>query len=222
MKTPPKPGAAQAGTDAAALLYRRAASIRAVVEGEANPFSECLQALGKLAAGLDAPIAIVGGLAAIHHGAEVTTLDIDVTLSKDQLDAILIEGPRLGLSLKRKSPAGWHRFLFEGPSGKVEVHIVPEGAKSPRDPAHAPANPGPPELGVSRGLGYASFGPWAAMKLVANRDKDRYHIVEALKRASQTQISEVIQKLRGLHPSYLAELERLLRSAEEEKAQGEW
>jgi hypothetical protein len=38
---------------------------------------------------------------------------------------------------------------------------------------------------VASGLGYASFAAWVALKLVANREKDRYHMIEALKKASQ-------------------------------------
>jgi len=56
------------------------------------------------------------------------------------------------------------------------------------------------------------------MKLVANRDKDRYHLGEALRRATPEQVAAVVQRLRGLDPSYLREFERLLRAAEAENS----
>ena len=59
------------------------------------------------------------------------------------------------------------------------------------------------------------------MKLVAGRDKDRYHLIESLKRAPQADIAEVVQRLRPLDPSYLREFQRLLRLAEEEN-QEDW
>jgi hypothetical protein len=59
------------------------------------------------------------------------------------------------------------------------------------------------------------------LKLVANRDKDRYHLVEALKHASELDIASVVQRLRPLDPSYLKEFERLVRAAEVEK-QDDW
>ena len=59
------------------------------------------------------------------------------------------------------------------------------------------------------------------MKLVANRDKDRYHLIEALKQADQSQIAEVVQRLRPLDARYLKEFERLVKSAEEEN-QEKW
>lgn len=108
------------------------------------------------------------------------------------------------------------------PKGTSKSTSIPEGARSPRDPAHAPPNPGPRKLGVSRGLGYASFAPWVVMKLVAGREKDRYHLVEALKQAGDEDISEVVKELRDLHESYLEEFERLARSAEEERGEEEW
>jgi hypothetical protein len=60
------------------------------------------------------------------------------------------------------------------------------------------------------------------MKLVAAREKDRYHLVEALKHMNEAGISEVVRLLRPLHPSYLKEFERLVRAAEEEKGQAGW
>jgi hypothetical protein len=71
-------------------------------------------------------------------------------------------------------------------------------------------------LGAERGLGYASFAGWVQMKLVAARDKDRYHLIESLKQAPAEQIAEAVQALRSLHPSYLAEFNRLLRAAQDE------
>lgn len=41
---------------------------------------------------------------------------------------------------------------------------------------------------------------WVAMKLVANRDQDRYHVVEALKEASQPRIADVAGRLQGMPP----------------------
>ncbi len=206
----------------AALLHERAASIRAVVEGEMNRFSDCLAALERLARALGSPFAVVGGLAAIHHNAMVTTLDVDVAVASDRLEAILREAPRHGFAIRRTSPRGWHRLAFLHPDGDVEVHVIPEGARSPRDPEHAPPNPGPRDLGVSEGLGYAAFGPWVVTKLVAAREKDRYHLVEALRSATQPQIADVIVRLRGLHPSYLEAFEGLLRRAEEEHGSEDW
>jgi hypothetical protein len=96
--------------------------------------------------------------------------------------------------------------------------VIPAGKRSPRDPPLAPPIPTPQELGVEHGLGFASFADWVAMKLVANRDKDRYHLGEALRRATPDQVASVVQRLRALDPSYLREFERLLRAAEAENS----
>ncbi len=218
----PKTTASTGIAETAARLGWLAASVDAVQGGVVNRFTACLSALEEVAKGLDAPLAVVGGLADIHHGAQVTTLAVDVAVSKNKLEAILSECPRHGLRLQAESPKGWHRFLFEHPEGRVEVRVIPTGANSPRDPPHAPPNPGPRDLGVSNGLGYASFAPWAVMKLIASREKDRYHLVEVLKPAGEPKISEIVRLLRPLHPSYLQELHRLVRAAGDEKAQERW
>lgn len=203
-------------TEVTGHLFRLAACIRAVQGGEMNAFSRAMAVLEGLAEGLDAPIAVVGGLAAIHHGVQVTTLDIDVVIPADKLDAILAEAPRQGLRVKRESAQGWHKFVYEDSDGNVEIEVIPAGGRSPRDPDDAPEIPSPQALGVDEGLGYASFAGWAVMKLVASRDKDRYHLIEALKHAKQADVAAIVQWLRPLPPRYLRELQRLMRAAEEE------
>jgi hypothetical protein len=59
------------------------------------------------------------------------------------------------------------------------------------------------------------------MKLVANRDKDRYHLTEALRHASQQQISDSVVMLRDVDPVYMAEFNRLIRAAEDQD-QSNW
>jgi hypothetical protein len=207
--------------NAAEVLYRNAAAVRAVEGREVNQFTRALEALERLAAAIDGPLALVGGLAGIHHRAVVTTLDIDVVVSADKLDAVIAAAGNCGLIVKHASNDGWHRLAFADDKGEVDIEIVPAGQKSPRDPAYAPATPSPQELGVEQGLGYASFAGWAALKLVANRDKDRYHLIEALKQASETDIAGVVIRLRPLDPVYLKEFQRLVQAAEDEK-QEEW
>jgi len=197
-------------------LYRRAAVIRAVRGGAVNVFSEALAKLEDVSRRLGSPLAIVGGLAGIHYQAVVTTLDIDVVVARDRLTDFLDQCVAAGLEIKHRSEHGWHTVLFRSGDETVEIQVVPEGEKSPRDPAYAPPTPGPTELGVASGLGYASFAAWVALKLVANREKDRYHLVESLKKASPAQIAEVVVRLRPMHPSYVQEFERLVRAAEDE------
>jgi hypothetical protein len=198
------------------VIFRRAAAIRAVQGAEVNPFSRALAVLEQVADAVGVPLAIVGGLAGIYHQAVVTTLDVDVVVPRDHSDSILTECQRQGLALVRQSPAGWHLLRYKDNEGEVDINLLPEGGRTPRDPPHAPPIPGPRELGVERGLGYASFAGWVGMKLAAARDKDRYHLVEALKNASQERIAEAVQVVRQMDPIYLNELERLLRAAEDE------
>ena len=203
-------------TKPASILYRLAGSLRAVEETEMNPFSRAIEVLRKLAEAMQTPIAIVGGLAGIYHRALVTTLDIDIVVPQERLDDVVDEAAKLGLVIKKHSPAGWHVLEFEDPEGAVTIEVIPAGQKSPRDPDHAPPIPSPQELGVNEGLGYASFAGWVRMKLVAGRDKDRYHLIEALQHASQQNVATVVEDLRGFPSEYLQEFQRLVQASEDE------
>ena len=161
------------------VLWDRAASIRAVRGVQVNPFSRAIEVLERVAQRIDAPIAIVGGLAAIHHHAAVTTLDIDIVVPRAKLAAFVDEARHQNLTVTKTSPRGWHCVLYRDAEGEVEIQVVPEGETAPRDPEYAPPVPSPQQLGVDRGIGYASFAGWVIMKLVAARDKDRYHLGEA-------------------------------------------
>jgi hypothetical protein len=198
------------------LLYQRSACIRAVEGAEVNEFSQAMASLARIAEKLQTPIAIVGGLAAIHYGVRVTTQDIDIVIAAESLDEFVNAALREGLILRKRSEAGWHSLIYPSPGNDVEIQVVPEGRKSPRDPEFAPPIPSPEQLGVVSGLGYATFARWAVLKLVANRDKDRYHLVEACKHASEAQIAETVTILRAMNRVYLTEFERIVRAAEDE------
>ncbi|MFO7906959.1 MAG: hypothetical protein R6U98_30160 [Pirellulaceae bacterium] len=203
-------------TTATETLYRWASALRAVTNHESNPFSRAVETLSRVAEAMGSPIAIVGGLAGIHYRAMITTVDIDIVVLGDQLDVLLATAPEHGLAVKKRSAEGWHTLVYRDEEGEVAIEVVPEGRNSPRDPEQAPPIPTPQSLGVEQGLGFASFPGWVSMKLVANRDKDRYHVVEALKEASQPRIADVVERLRGMPPEYLKEFTRLVRVAEQE------
>ena len=198
-------------------LHRLAAPVVAVTGGVVNRFSRVLDALRRVADRLNAPIAVVGGLAAIHHHVPVATLDVDIVVDSTQLERFLQAAEQEGLTIKRHSTRGWHVLEFVDVEGAVVVEVIPSGETTPRDPAYAPPTPTPQELGVTSGLDFAEFAPWVALKLVANRDKDRYHITESLKHATPGQVAAVVVRLRTIDPSYLREFERLLKAAESER-----
>jgi hypothetical protein len=202
-------------------LYARLAGVRAVRQGEMNEFGRAIEVLRRISTRLDRPMAIVGGLAAIHYRVPVTTSDIDVVVTRDKLTEIVRVAREEGLTVIRESSEGWHVFRYSDSSGSVDIHVVPEGGRSPRDPVDAPAIPSPADLDVVGELDFASFAGWMALKLVANREKDRYHMVEALKQTSQVEWASVVQRLQGMSPRYLVEFEHLLRLAEQEN-QDNW
>jgi len=62
-----------------------------------NLFSRAVETLRRAAEMSGSPIAIVGGLAAIHHQAAVVTVDIDIVVARDRLDEVMANCERVGL-----------------------------------------------------------------------------------------------------------------------------
>ena len=121
------------------------------------------------------PLAIVGGLAAIHHGYERFTKDIDVVVRSGNLDILTRVAPHYGIKVIWNDPDGWHKLECEG----VPIDVVPEGRKPRKD---APcAIPGPEQLGVRKGAGYAGIAGWMETKLGSYRVQDQADVVQVIK-----------------------------------------
>src|SRR5262245_2191695 len=85
----------------------------AAVKGKETPdskFGKALAALDILARKEGIPLAIVGGLAAIHYGYERFTKDIDIVVRRENLDLITRIAPRYGIKVIWRDPDGWHKL----------------------------------------------------------------------------------------------------------------
>ena len=108
-------------------------------------FGKAIATLRMLARREGIPLAIVGGLAAIHHGYERLTKDIDIVVRSANLDVLIRVAPKYGIKVIWNDPDGWHKMQCEG----VPIDVVPEG-RLPRKDAPA-AIPGPERLEVREG-----------------------------------------------------------------------
>lgn len=182
--------------------------------GEENSeFDRALDVLKALSRKEGIPIAIVGGLAAIKHGYERFTQDIDVIVAQQHLDTLLRVAPTYSIKVIWRDPHGWHKLQYEG----VKIEVVPEGRKPSKD---APTTiPGPKHLGVSEGLGYASREGWVETKLSSGRRQDQADVVQVLKKAAPADIERIREHIAGVHAVYLRLFEELVTAAEEEKQQ---
>lgn len=195
---------------AATTLKRGSESVRAVMTGEANRFTSALDDLRKLAESEDIPIAIVGGLGAIRYGYPAATQDIDVAIGREHLDDFLRVSPRFGFKVAWEAKSGWHTLTH----GDVEINVVPEGGKARNT---APTTiPSPAQLGVVRGLGYASLAGWLELKLSSARQKDRAHIVEVFKKADSGEIAAARHHIVQVHQDYLVLFDQLELEARDE------
>jgi hypothetical protein len=180
---------------------------------EDSHFDRVFQTLGTIARKKGIAMAIVGGVAAIHHGYERLTNDVDVVIGRRDLDAIIRVAPSYGMKVIWQDPSGWHKLELED----VRVEIVPEGSKpSP----HAPTTvPGPKQLGVSSGMGFATLEGWIETKLGSARRQDQADIVQVIKRISPSALNRIRKHIGGVHAKYLSLLEELAPAARQEKKQ---
>jgi hypothetical protein len=178
-----------------------------------SKFAKALATLEALSRKEGIPLAIVGGVAAIHYGYERFTKDIDVVVQSRNLDVLARVAPHYDIKVIWHDPAGWHKLQCEG----VPIDVVPEGRKPRKD---APATiPGPEQLGVREGGGYARIGGWVETKLGSYRVQDRADVVQVIKVATPATVRRIRKYLGKVHETYLRRFDDLLTAAKEEKEQ---
>lgn len=181
--------------------------------GEGSKIGSAQAVLKDLSLKEGIPLAFIGGLAAIFHGYERTTKDIDVVVPKGALDAIIRVAPKYRIKVLWQDPDGWHKLHYGG----VAIDIVPEGGKPQR---HAPTTiPGPKQLGVAKGADYAALPGWVETKLASNRIQDRADVVQVIKRTAPTALAKIRNHLAKVHGIYVRRFEDLHAAAEQEMKQ---
>src|SRR5689334_22714236 len=114
-------------TDAAEALLNleRIVSVVAGNDARESKFAKALAILQALSRKEGISMAIVGGLAAIHHGYQRFTKDIDIVVQSGRLDILARVAPQYGIKVIWNDPDGWHKLQCEG----VPIDVVPEGRK---------------------------------------------------------------------------------------------
>jgi len=201
--------------DAAAAMVDLERTVAAVKDREAQEsrFAKALAALETLSRKEGIPLAIVGGLAAIHHGYERFTKDINVVVRSGNLDILTRVAPQYGIKVIWNDPEGWHKLQCEG----VPIDVVPEGRK-PRNDAPLPI-PGPEKLGVREGAGYAGIAGWMETKLGSYRVQDRADVVQVIKVTTAASLRRIRKHLEKAHATYLRRFDELHEAAKEEDEQ---
>jgi hypothetical protein len=202
-------------TDAAEALVNLERVVAAVnaQEAQESKFAKALATLQTLARKEGIPLAIVGGLAAIHHGYERFTKDIDVVVRSGNLDVLPRVAPQYGIKVIWVDREGWHKLQCEG----VSIDVVPEGRKPRKD---APTTiPGPEQLGVREGAGYARIAGWMETKLGSYRVQDQADVVQVIKVTPGATLRKIRKHLGKVHAIYLQRFDELHAAAEAEKEQ---
>lgn len=182
-------------------------------DAQESKFAKALATLKLLSRKEGIPLAIVGGLAAIHYGYERFTKDIDIVAGSEHLDIITRVAPRYGIKVIWRDPQGWHKLQCEG----VPIDVVPQGRKARKD---APTTiPGPEELGVAAGADYAGLSGWTELKLASYRVQDRADVVQVIKTTAPAALRRIRKHLDETHALYLRRFDELLAAAQEEMQQ---
>jgi hypothetical protein len=200
----------------AARNLARLEGLVATVKGREHGDAKVAAALGvldTLSRSEGIPIAIVGGMAAIHHGYERFTKDIDIVVGKKHLDPLIRVAPNYGIKVIWEDPNGWHKFHYGG----VDIEIVPEGGQ-PRK--NSPTTiPGLKQLGVREGARYANLEGWMETKLASNRQLDRADLVQVMKKVDATNLRKARKHVAKVHRAYLRLFDELHAMAIEEMEQ---
>ncbi|HWL85277.1 MAG TPA: hypothetical protein VNO21_05720 [Polyangiaceae bacterium] len=149
-------------------------------------------ALRALLAEVDAPYKLVGGLAVIHHGYERLTVDIDLLVGREALEAIKARAPEHGFTILSQ------RRLLHEPTG-VRVDLLVAGEPIPR--STDVTFPSPESMGASpHDATFIGLSGLFELKLRSGRNKDLADITELLKSIDDTRYifleSEVPRELR--------------------------
>ncbi len=155
----------------------------------------------------------MGGLAAIHHGYQRFTKDIDIVVQSKDLDVLARVAPHYGIKVIWKDPDGWHKLQCEG----VPIDVVPEGRKPRKD---APtAIPTPELLGGREGADYAAIAGWVETKLGSYRVQDQADVVQVIKVTTPATLRKIRKHLGKAHALYLHRFDELLEAARQEQEQ---
>ncbi|HEV3079500.1 MAG TPA: hypothetical protein VGY66_06960 [Gemmataceae bacterium] len=198
--------------EALSRLERVVATVKGE-EGQDPKLASALATLRTLSRKENIPMAIVGGLGAIHHGYERLTRDIDVVIATPLLDTVARVAPRYGIKVIWKDPEGWHKLSCEG----VNIDVVPEGGQPRKDSPRT--IPSPKQLGVPQGLDYARLAGWLETKLGSYRAQDRADVVQVIKVTSVSALARARAHIGKVHPTYLERFNQLHTEAIEEKEQ---
>jgi hypothetical protein len=182
-------------------------------EPSESKFAKALTTLNALSREEGISMAIVRGLAAIHHGYQRFTKGVDVVVQSGNLDVVTRVAPQYGIKVIWKDSDGWHKLQCEG----VPIDVVPEGRK-PRKDAPAPI-PSPRQLGVREGAGYAGIAGWMETKLGSYRVQDRADVVQVIKVIAPATLRKIRWRLGKAHAIYLRRFDELVEAAKEEMQQ---
>lgn len=178
-------------------------------------YGRVVKAIDHVLAAIKCTAVVGGGWAVWRHGfAGRVTQNIDVVLPSIRIDEFLKVAAVSGFDVLVRKPGRWPK-IQHGETG-IQVDILPEGERPGTAPNYAPTMiPHPDRLGANgTKLCYSNLTGLIELKIAAARLKDKADVVELL-RANRDQIGIIRRHLQGVHESYAAALDELIREADQ-------
>lgn len=203
---------------AIADLLRHGAGIMLDPQDLPGRYGRVVRAIDRILAVVGCQAVVGGGWAVWRHGfVGRVTQDIDIVLSRDSLAEFLRVASVAGFDVLVDEPGRWPKLRHR--ESDVQIDVLPEGERPGVPPALAPTTiPSPTELGAAgSSLSYVTLPRLVELKLAAGRLKDLADVLELL-RANESQIGELRDHLRTIHPRYVEEFDRLVARANSEGA----
>jgi hypothetical protein len=177
-----------------------------------NRYYRAVQSLRELAEEEGIPIAVIGGVAAVFHGYERFTQDLDIVVSVQDFHKIIKVCYKYGFEIESYNPTGMHEISYNG----LPIEVLEEGmfAGDPKDPI---AMPSPTELGVTQGLEFVPLEKWVRLKLSGKRSQDYTDIINVFKSKTSEEHQDTEDYLRDFNPEYAQKFRELAETAQLEK-----
>lgn len=178
-------------------------------------YGRVVRALDQVLRTCDCEAVIGGGWAVWRHGyIGRVTQDVDIALSKVDMDEFLRVASVSGFDVLAQPVGRWPKLLHRDTS--IEVDVLPEGGRPGTLSRPAPTTiPHPGTMGAVRGtLKYISLPSLIELKLAAGRLRDEADVVE-LARENSDSVELVRQHLLAVHPQYAARFDILLDQLDE-------
>jgi hypothetical protein len=179
-------------------------------------YGRVIRDLERLFVATDVHAVVAGGWAVWLHGyVGRVTQDVDIVIPAVSQEAVLQVAPMFGFDVLPVREGVWPKLTHR--ETDIDVDLMPEAGipGTPTRPGPVPIRH-PSVYGAKAGeLSFIELSGLFELKLGSHRARDVADLVELIK-VNPSQLDEIGQQLKQVHPDFSEELRHLIRQADEE------